>query len=96
VTYVKKLAGEVGLGPERLEMYNIPGPNGAGFAAAATEFTARIKALGPNPSKRQGVSAHVATAAALAGIALTDEAAAAPTAASTAAPAAPLEEGQPT
>jgi coenzyme F420-reducing hydrogenase delta subunit len=96
VTYVKKLAGEVGLEPERLEMYNIPGPNGAGFAAAATEFTARIKALGPNPGKRSGLSAHAATKAALAGIALPDEQATAATGAAPAAAVAPREEGQPT
>ena len=43
---------ELGLDPERVEMFNIPGPDGAGFAAAAGAFAERIEALGPSPVRR--------------------------------------------
>jgi len=65
VNHVKDLLTELGMEPERVEMYNIPGPNGAGFAAAATEFTERIKALGPGFVKRAGVDPHHAAREAL-------------------------------
>lgn len=72
VNKVKELLAEVGLEPERVEMYNMSSAAGPKFAAAATEFTARIKALGPNPAKRAGVDAHQATRAAMGDAALPD------------------------
>ena len=42
-------------------------------AEVATEFTQRIKELGPNPVKREGVSPHAAAREALGGVALPDE-----------------------
>jgi coenzyme F420-reducing hydrogenase delta subunit len=65
VNHVKGLLTELGMEPERVEMYNIPGPNGAGFAAAATAFTERIQRLGPNPVKRAGADPHHAARQAL-------------------------------
>ena len=56
VDYVKTLLPEVGLEPERVEMYNMSSAMGAKFAEVATEFTERIKQLGPNPLRRHGVS----------------------------------------
>ena len=50
----------MGIEPERVEMYNMSSAEGAKFAAAATEFTERIKGLGPNPVKREGVIVHAA------------------------------------
>jgi F420-non-reducing hydrogenase iron-sulfur subunit len=49
VDYVKKLLVELGLEPERVEMYNMSSAMGPRFAEVATEFTERIKQLGPNP-----------------------------------------------
>jgi hypothetical protein len=72
VNHVKEILAETGLEPERLEMYNIPGPNGAGFAAAAAEFTERIKALGASPAKRPGAQPQEDARAALGNIALSD------------------------
>ena len=46
--------------PERVEMYNMSSAMGAKFAEVATEFTQRIKELGPNPVKREGVDVHAA------------------------------------
>jgi coenzyme F420-reducing hydrogenase delta subunit len=73
VDHVKDLLTEVGLEPERIEMYNMSSAEGAKFAAAATEFTERIRQLGPNPAKRPGVSPHAAARAALGGVAMADE-----------------------
>ena len=52
VDYVKSLLPEMGLEPERVEMYNMSSAMGPRFAEVATEFTERIKALGPSPARR--------------------------------------------
>lgn len=49
VAYAKKLLDQIGLGGERLEMYNMSASMGTKFAEVATEMTGRIKDLGPNP-----------------------------------------------
>jgi coenzyme F420-reducing hydrogenase delta subunit len=51
VNYAKKLLSEVGLEPERLEMYFLSSAEGARFAEIATEMTERARQLGPNPLK---------------------------------------------
>jgi F420-non-reducing hydrogenase iron-sulfur subunit len=43
----------VGIGGERLEMYNMSSADGQKFANTVTEMTERIKALGPNPIKNK-------------------------------------------
>jgi coenzyme F420-reducing hydrogenase delta subunit len=52
VAYVKKLVGELGLEPERVEMYNLSAAQGTRFAEIAREFTGRIRELGPSPVRR--------------------------------------------
>ena len=84
VTHVKDLLAEVGIEPERVEMYNMSSAQGAEFARVATEFTERIKQLGPNPLRREGVDTHAAAREALGGVAMPDD---------TAASAATSEEG---
>ena len=74
INYVKTLLEELGIEPERVEMYNMSSAMGAKFAEVATEFTKRIKELGPNPVKREGVNPHAAARAALGGVAMPDEA----------------------
>ena len=49
VAYVKKVLEEIGMEPERVEMYNLSAAQGARFAEIAREFTQRIKGLGPSP-----------------------------------------------
>ena len=49
VAYVKKVLGDIGLEPERAEMYNLSAAQGARFAEIAREFTERIRELGPSP-----------------------------------------------
>jgi len=52
VEYTKKLLDEIGVGGERLEMYNLSSSMGPRFAEIAREFTERIKGLGPSPLNR--------------------------------------------
>jgi F420-non-reducing hydrogenase iron-sulfur subunit len=49
VKYIQQMLGQIGLGKDRVVMYNVSSAMGAGFAEAAAEMTERIKALGPNP-----------------------------------------------
>jgi F420-non-reducing hydrogenase iron-sulfur subunit len=72
IDHVKHLLAELGLEPERVEMYTMSSAMGARFAEVATEFTERIRRLGPNPVKRQGVDPHAAAREALGGAALPD------------------------
>ena len=73
INHVKDLLTELGIEPERVEMYNMSSAQGARFAEVATEFTERIKQLGPNPVKRDGVNPHAAARAALGGVAMPEE-----------------------
>jgi coenzyme F420-reducing hydrogenase delta subunit len=54
VHYAKKLLDEVGIGGNRLEMYNMSAGEGTKFAAAADEMTERILKLGPSPLRTSG------------------------------------------
>lgn len=51
MNYAKKLLAEVGLEPERLEIFFLSSAQGVRFAEIATEMTERARALGPNPLK---------------------------------------------
>ena len=73
INHVKGLLSELGIEPERVEMYNMSSAMGAKFAEVATEFTQRIKELGPNPVKREGVDVHAAAREALGGVAMPEE-----------------------
>jgi len=53
VEYVKGLLDETGIGSDRAVMYNLSAADGRRFAEIAREMTERIKALGPNPAKKQ-------------------------------------------
>lgn len=55
VNAVKQLLDEIGIGGDRLEMYNLSSAQGGRFAEIANEMTARIRELGPNPLTRTGV-----------------------------------------
>ncbi len=49
VQYTKKILDEIGIGGERLEMYNLSAAMGQKFADITREMTERIKKLGPSP-----------------------------------------------
>lgn len=49
--YTKELLKEIGLEPERLEMFHIGASDAPAWARAVTTMTERAKGLGPNPLK---------------------------------------------
>jgi len=49
VDYIKTLLPSVGIDPERLEMYNLSAAQGPRWAEICTEFSERIRNLGPSP-----------------------------------------------
>jgi F420-non-reducing hydrogenase iron-sulfur subunit len=49
VNYVKKLLEEMGIEPERVEMYNMSAGDGPRFVEIAKEMTEKIRELGPSP-----------------------------------------------
>lgn len=51
VEKVKKILADLGLEPERVEMYNLSAAQGPRFAEIAREMTERIRNLGPSPVK---------------------------------------------
>ncbi len=51
VRYVQKLLDDIGIGGERLAMVTMSAGMGAAFARIATEFTATIRRMGPNPAR---------------------------------------------
>ena len=57
MNHAKKLLEEVGIEPERLEMYNIGASDAPKFAAACDEMTERALRLGPNPLRKEKVEA---------------------------------------
>jgi coenzyme F420-reducing hydrogenase delta subunit len=46
------LLQQIGLEPERVRFFNLSSAMGGAFAAAATEMTGQVEALGPNPLRR--------------------------------------------
>ncbi|MBW2308101.1 MAG: hydrogenase iron-sulfur subunit, partial [Deltaproteobacteria bacterium] len=48
----KKLLQEVGLEPERLEMFNLSAAMAKAFAEAVQTMTERARELGPNPLRK--------------------------------------------
>jgi len=50
------LLAEVGIEPERIEMFNIGASDAVLFVKAVNEMTERAKRLGPNPLKKAKVA----------------------------------------
>ncbi len=51
VEYVQRILKELGVEPERIQMYNLSSAQGARFAEIAQEMVEKIKELGPTPVK---------------------------------------------
>jgi len=49
IDYVKNVLKEIGIEPERVEMFNLSSAMAPRFAEIAEEMTKRIKELGPSP-----------------------------------------------
>ncbi len=56
VNYVKKVLKEIGLEPERVEMFNLSAGEGPRFAEIAREMNKRIRSLGPSPVKMKNAA----------------------------------------
>jgi F420-non-reducing hydrogenase iron-sulfur subunit len=54
VERAKVILDDIGVGGERLEMFNMSSSEGPRFAEVAREITERIKELGPSPLKGAG------------------------------------------
>jgi F420-non-reducing hydrogenase iron-sulfur subunit len=52
VEYAQQLLEEIGLGRERLAMYEIGASDAPKWVAAVKEITQKAQALGPNPLRR--------------------------------------------
>ncbi len=51
VAYARRQLKQIGLEPERVEMFTMSSAMGRQFAEAAMQMTEQIRALGPNPLK---------------------------------------------
>ena len=49
VSFVKEILDKVGIGAERITMYNLSAGQGPRFAEIAREMTEKIRQLGPSP-----------------------------------------------
>jgi F420-non-reducing hydrogenase iron-sulfur subunit len=56
VKYTKQLLDETGIGGNRVAMYKLSAAEGHHFAEAVREMTEKIRALGPNPAKKEADS----------------------------------------
>jgi coenzyme F420-reducing hydrogenase delta subunit len=52
VTYLKSLLKEIGLEPDRVQMYHVSSAQAAQFAQAATEMNDLISSIGPSPLRK--------------------------------------------
>lgn len=52
VSYAKGLLDSIGVGKDRLEMFNLSASDGPRFAQIASDMTERIRKLGPSPISR--------------------------------------------
>jgi len=52
VSYVQQILDRIGIGGDRIAIYNISAGMGLIFAEIAQEMTEKIRKLGPNPIKR--------------------------------------------
>jgi F420-non-reducing hydrogenase iron-sulfur subunit len=53
VEYVKGVLTQIGMEPERVEMFNLSSAMGARFAEIAREMTGKIRDLGPSPVNKK-------------------------------------------
>ncbi len=58
VERAKQILGEVGIEPERLEMFNLSSAEGPRFAEISTLMTERLRKLGPSPLRLQRATAQ--------------------------------------
>jgi len=52
VEYVQRTLKDLGIEPERIQMYNLSSAQGPRFAEIATEMTETARRLGPSPVRQ--------------------------------------------
>ena len=62
VERAQQLLEEIGIEPQRLEMFNLSSAEGARFAEIVTEMSGRLEQLGPSPLKQDETSVEEAVA----------------------------------
>jgi coenzyme F420-reducing hydrogenase delta subunit len=62
VERAKQMLKEIGLEPERVEMFNLSSAEGTRFAAIVAEMNERIAQLGPSPLRRSDAVSSGVTA----------------------------------
>lgn len=55
VQYLKKLLQEIGIEPERVEMYNLSAAQAPRFVEIVNDMIEKIKKLGPSPLKKKRI-----------------------------------------
>jgi len=55
VEYLQSLLKEIGLGPERVRMFNLSAAMAGQFVEITKEMTEKITELGPNPLRKDEV-----------------------------------------
>ena len=58
IAHARTLLTEVGVDPERVDMFNMSSAMGPEFAQTARDFTERIRRLGPNPVRPRDSSSR--------------------------------------
>jgi F420-non-reducing hydrogenase iron-sulfur subunit len=53
VAYIRKMLEEIGIEQDRVQMFNIAASDAPEFARVAKMMTEKIRALGPNPTKKK-------------------------------------------
>jgi len=53
IEFTRRLLEQLGIEPERLRMEAVPAGDGAALARAVSDFTDRLKELGPSPLERR-------------------------------------------
>jgi len=56
ITHIKDILAEIGIRPERVEMFNLSAAMANEFIRITEEMMERIKTLGPNPLRQVGKS----------------------------------------
>ena len=56
VERAKQMLGEIGVEPERLEMYNLSSAEGTRFAEIVTDMNQRLAKLGPSPLRKDAAT----------------------------------------
>jgi F420-non-reducing hydrogenase iron-sulfur subunit len=62
VERVKKFLDEIGIEPQRLEMFNLSSAEGPRFAAIVKEMSERVAPLGPSPLRKSGAAVDLGVA----------------------------------